>query len=91
MMYSTWNRNLRFQVFERIKDMPKTNQTTLINTNDQAQIASVEMTQVDIKNLIYVIRNQQVMIDSDLAVLYQVETGRLNEAVNYYKSIIEQN
>ena len=61
--------------------MPKTNQTTLINTNDQAQIASVEMTQVDIKNLIYVIRNQQVMIDSDLAVLYQVETGRLNEAV----------
>ena len=71
--------------------MPKTNQTTLINTNDQAQIASVEMTQVDIKNLIYVILNQQVMIDSDLAVLYQVETGRLNEAVNYYKSIIEQN
>ena len=61
--------------------MPKTNQTTLINTNDQAQIASVEMPQVDIKNLIYVIRNQQVMIDSDLAVLYQVETGRLNEAV----------
>ena len=61
--------------------MPKTNHTTLINTNDQAQIASVEMTQVDIKNLIYVIRNQQVMIDSDLAVLYQVETGRLNEAV----------
>lgn len=54
---------------------------TLINTNDQAQIASVEMPQVDIKNLIYVIRNQQVMIDSDLAVLYQVETGRLNEAV----------
>lgn len=61
--------------------MPKTNQTTLINTNDKAQITSVEVTQVDIKNLIYVIRNQQVMIDSDLAVLYQVETGRLNEAV----------
>ncbi len=48
--------------------MPKTNQTTLINTNDKAQITSVEVTQVDIKNLIYVIRNQQVMIDSDLAV-----------------------
>ena len=30
--------------------------------------------------MIYVIRNQQVMIDSDLAMLYQVETKRLNEA-----------
>ncbi len=31
--------------------------------------------------MIYVVRNQQVMIDSDLAMLYQVETKRLNEAV----------
>jgi hypothetical protein len=30
---------------------------------------------------IYVIRDQKVMIDSDLAELYQVETFRLNEAV----------
>ena len=36
---------------------------------------------VSIKNMIYLIRNQQVMMDSDLAILYQVETGRLNEAV----------
>ena len=31
--------------------------------------------------MIYVIRGQQVMLDQDLALLYQVETGRLNEAV----------
>lgn len=31
-----------------------------------------------IKNLIYVIRGQQVMLDSDLAALYQVETKALN-------------
>ena len=31
-----------------------------------------------IKNLIYVIRVQQVMLDSDLAALYQVETKALN-------------
>ena len=31
-----------------------------------------------IKNLIYVIRGQQVMMDSDLAALYQVETKALN-------------
>ena len=36
---------------------------------------------VKIQNLIYVIRGKQVMIDSDLAALYQVETRRLNEAV----------
>ena len=37
---------------------------------------------VKIQNLIYVVRGKQVMIVSDLAVLYQVETKRLNEAVN---------
>ena len=35
---------------------------------------------IPIKNFIYNIRNQQVMLDNDLAVLYQVETKRLNEA-----------
>ncbi|MEE9429974.1 MAG: ORF6N domain-containing protein [Melioribacteraceae bacterium] len=35
----------------------------------------------DIKNKIFTIRNQQVMLDSDLADLYQVETRVLNQAV----------
>lgn len=35
----------------------------------------------EIKSLIYNIRGQQVMLDSDLAWLYQVETKRVNEAV----------
>ena len=34
----------------------------------------------DIKNLIYTVRGQQVMLDSDLARLYGVETGALNRA-----------
>ena len=34
-----------------------------------------------IKSLIYVVRGKQVMLDSDLARLYQVETGALNRAV----------
>lgn len=34
-----------------------------------------------VENLIYFIRDQQVMIDSDLARLYGVETKRLNQAV----------
>ena len=36
---------------------------------------------IDIKKLIYEIRGKQVMLDSDLAKLYQVETKRINEAV----------
>ena len=37
---------------------------------------------IDIKSLIYVIRGQQVMLDSDLAMLYQVETKAFNQAVS---------
>ena len=36
---------------------------------------------VQIQNLVYAMRGQQIMLDSDLAMLYQVETKRLNEAV----------
>ena len=38
-----------------------------------------EITQI--QNLIYEIRGHRVMLDSDLASLYEVETKRLNEAV----------
>ena len=40
----------------------------------------------DIKCMIYTIRGQQVMLDSDLANLYMVETKRLNERVKRNKS-----
>ncbi len=36
---------------------------------------------ISIKNLIHVVRDKQVLMDSDLAMLYQVETGILNRAV----------
>lgn len=38
-------------------------------------------TLVEIKNLIHIIRNQKIILDSDLAMLYQVETRTLNQAV----------
>ena len=48
----------------------------------------------DIKSLIYVVRGQQVMLDSDLAMLYQVETKIFNQAVsrteNSLKKIIRR-
>ena len=46
-----------------------------------------ELEEIKIENLIYEIRGKQVMLDSDLAKLYNVETKRINEAVknNIYK------
>jgi len=42
-----------------------------------SDIVSTEL----IKNKIFIIRGQKVMLDSDLADLYSVTTKRLNEAV----------
>ena len=39
-------------------------------------------TNEEIKNLIYTIRGKQVMLDSDVAMLYHYETKRINEVVN---------
>ena len=36
---------------------------------------------LQIEKLIYIIRGQKVMLDSDLAVLYEIPTSRLNEQV----------
>ena len=41
----------------------------------------ISMLEKKITNIIYLIRDQKVMLDYDLAELYQVETRRLNERV----------
>ena len=51
--------------------------------NDDAKLAT-DITVPDgrnISDLIYTVRNTQVMLDSDLAELYQVETKVFNQAV----------
>lgn len=53
----------------------------LIVIDEKAQAPSNEVSRCDVKSMIYVIRNQQVMLDSDLAMLYQVETRVFNQAV----------
>ncbi len=40
-----------------------------------------ELSNEEIKNLIYTIRGKQVMLDSDVAMLYHYETKRINETV----------
>lgn len=41
----------------------------------------IEKEIIDIKNMIYEIDGKEVMLDSDLAKLYGVETKRINESV----------
>ncbi|MCM1125219.1 MAG: ORF6N domain-containing protein [Lachnospiraceae bacterium] len=43
--------------------------------------AVINDTEEKIENLIHIVRGEQVMLDSDLAMLYNVETKRLNESV----------
>jgi len=48
---------------------------------DSENNVSLILSNENIRSLIYFIRNKQVMLDNDLAKLYQVETGALNRAV----------
>ena len=43
------------------------------------------------KNLIYTIRGKQVMLDSDVAMLYHYPTKRINESVNRNKQRFPEN
>ena len=47
----------------------------LIDVNSDVKDRVMEVSHI--QSLIYVIRGKQVMLDSDLAILYQVETGRV--------------
>lgn len=52
-------------------------------TNEELKV--VEYTDEDIKNLIYTVRGKQVMLDSDVAMLYHYKTKRINETVKRNK------
>ena len=51
------------------------------HTTDIVEIENVSVSTADIENMIFNIREQQVMLDRDLAQLYGVETKVLNQAV----------
>ena len=53
-------------------------------TNEENKTIERTGQNIDISQLIYVIRGRQVMIDSDLAILYQVETKNINKAMKKY-------
>ena len=51
------------------------------NNIKKVEVQKIRLEEIDIKSLIHVIRSQQVMLDSDLAMLYGVETRSLNQSV----------
>ena len=55
------------------------NENRITPINEDLNVAKYE--DIKIKDLIYTIRGKQVMLDSDIAKLYEVETKRINEAV----------
>ncbi|QKT05740.1 ORF6N domain-containing protein [Mycoplasma sp. OR1901] len=60
----------------------KSNITLIDNDISHDEVNALSEVNVDaIKDLIYTIRGKQIMIDRDLAMLYKVETKRLNEQV----------
>ena len=48
---------------------------------ENSLVVQNELTNEEIKSLIYTIRNKQVMLDSDVAMLYHYETKKINQAV----------
>lgn len=54
-------------------------------------IIEIKVENDEIKNLIYTIRGKQVMLDSDVAMLYHYPTKRINETVNRNKQRFPEN
>ena len=52
-----------------------------VGDNQQLAVTNCDHKNIDIKSMIRIIRGQQVMLDSDLAMLYEVKTSALNQAV----------
>ncbi len=57
-----------------------------MNNNNELLSNSVPIPQKFLERRIYIIRRHQIMVDNDLAELYQVPTKRLNEAVKRNKN-----
>lgn len=55
------------------------------------ELRITEYTKENIKNLIYNVRGKQVMLDSDVAMLYHYSTKRVNETVRRNKNRFPEN
>ena len=76
-----YNLDVIISVGNRVKSSSINQFKTWAEDVIKARTSSLMIPDNSIRNLIKIIRNQQVMLDSDLAVLYGVETKRLIEQV----------
>ena len=53
----------------------------VVEKRDQSEKGELTLSQYDIEKLIVTVRGEQVLIDRDLAMIYGIETKRLNEQV----------
>jgi len=67
--------------YHLIKSSAFANQPAGNNFSRGGVIVTDLITQEQIENKIYLIRGKKVMLDKDLAELYRIQTGRLNEQV----------
>ena len=73
-------KNMNKDVHEPVTKCDQSKEVVTNCDNNQFVVAN-SLQSVDVESLIRNIRGQQVMLDSDLAMLYGVETRRLNEQV----------
>ncbi len=80
-MEKTPKKNVGKKASEPVTKCDQSNKVVAIcdQLNNEVEIMPIE--KIDIAKLIVVIRDQQVLIDRDLAMLYGVETKHLNERV----------
>ena len=57
----------------------------LAESNPKTEMVPVDLREMSLESLVYTIRGQQVMLDSDLATIYGYEVKRLNEQVKRNK------
>ena len=72
---------VRIQLFKitEMEVIVMNTETTIAPINEDLNVAKYEA--INIKNLIYCIRGKQVMLDSDVAMLYHYETKKINQTV----------
>ncbi|SCY14287.1 ORF6N domain-containing protein [Lachnospiraceae bacterium XBB2008] len=57
----------------------------MAEANPKTEMVPVDLREMSLESLVYTIRGQQVMLDSDLATIYGYEVKRLNEQVKRNK------
>jgi len=67
--------------YEPVTNRDQSKVVVTVRDNQQLAVEKCDHKNIDIKSMIRDIRGQQVMLDSDLAMLYGVKTSALNQAV----------